>query len=128
VAGLAFAAGVNRDTAGRALKELVMGGWIRREDSRSEGQFGGIDFCFTTPSTVTRADTAKVAEGLRKRGVEFVGYRWRAAARVLTDEEIKRVQEDVLVEIAMEKADWVGNEQKAIELASEKVARIVKGG
>ena len=31
VVGLAYAMGVNRDTAGKALKELVAGGWVRRE-------------------------------------------------------------------------------------------------
>ncbi len=49
VAGLGHALGVNRDTAGKALQELVEGGWVRREDPRNKGQFGGIDYCFTIP-------------------------------------------------------------------------------
>ena len=66
-------------------------------------------------------------EGLKQRGVEFVGYRWRTAARVLAEEEIERVQEDVLVEIATEQADLVGDDEKAIELASEKIRGLAKG-
>jgi hypothetical protein len=89
VAGLAYAMGVNRDTAGKALQERVAGGWLRREDPRNKGQFGGIDFCFTTPTAITQADKAKVMEALKKRGVEFKGYKWRTAARVLEDEDIK---------------------------------------
>ena len=73
VAGLAFSTGVNRDTAGKAMKELTDGGWVRREDPRCRGQFGGIDYCLVVPASVTRADKAKVAERLRQRGVEYVG-------------------------------------------------------
>ncbi len=127
VAGLAFAIGTNRDTAGKAIKELVTGGWIRREDQRSRGQFGGIDYAFCTPASITQADKVKVVDGLRKRGVEFVGYKWRTAARILEEADIKRVQEDVLVEIAEEQADLAGDEQKATELASEKIRRLTKG-
>jgi hypothetical protein len=127
VAGLAFATGTNRDTAGKAIKELASGGWIRREDQRSRGQFGGIDYAFCTPATITQADKVKVVDGLRKRGVEFVGYKWRTAARILEEADIKRVQEDVLVEIATEQADLAGDEEKAIELVSQKIIRLAKG-
>lgn len=34
------------------------------------------------------------AQGLKERGVEYCGYACRAAARVLTDNEIKRVKQD----------------------------------
>ena len=102
VAGLGYAMGVNRDTAGKALQELVEGGWVRREDPRNKGQFGGIDYCFTIPTTVTCAAKAKVAEGLRRRGVEFKTFEWRTAARVLDEQELKRVQHDVQLEIATE--------------------------
>jgi hypothetical protein len=123
VAGLGYALGVNRDTAGKALQELVEGGWLRREDPRNKGQFGGIDFCFTTPSAVTQADKAKVVDGLKKRGMEFKSYEWRTAARVLDEQEIKRVQQDVQLEIAAEQADLAGDEDKAIDLASKSVLR-----
>jgi hypothetical protein len=123
VAGLGYVLGVNRDTAGKALHELVEGGWLRREDPRNKGQFGGIDFCFTTPSAVTQADKAKVVDGLKKRGMEFKSYEWRTAARVLDEQEIKRVQQDVQLEIATEQADLAGDEDKAIDLASKSVLR-----
>jgi hypothetical protein len=123
VAGLAFATGVNRDTAGKALQELVEGGWLRREDRRNKGQFGGIDYSLVVPTTVTCADKAKVADSLKKRGVEFVGYRWRTAARVLDDQAIKRVQHDIQLDLAKEQADVVGDEEKAVDLASKKVLR-----
>ena len=123
VAGLGFALGVNRDTAGKALQELVEGGWLRREDPRNKGQFGGIDFCFTFPTAVTQADKAKVADGLKKRGVEYKSYEWQTAARVLDEQEIKRVQQDVQLEIATEQADLAGDEDKAIDLASKAVLR-----
>jgi hypothetical protein len=123
VAGLGYALGVNRETAGKALHELVEGGWLRREDLRNKGQFGGIDYCFTIPTTVTQADKAKVKNGLKKRGVEFKSYEWQTAARVLDEQEIKRVQQDVQLEIATEKADLAGNEDEAIDLASKAVLR-----
>ena len=34
-------------------------------------------------------------EGLKKGGVEYRGYAFRAAARVLTDHEIKRVRQEL---------------------------------
>ena len=123
VAGLGYAMGVNRDTAGKALQELVEGGWVRREDPRNKGQFGGIDYCFTIPTTVTCAAKAKVAEGLRRRGVEFKTYEWRTAARVLDEQELKRVQHDVQLEIETERADLRGDEEKAVELAARYVLR-----
>jgi hypothetical protein len=123
VAGLAYAMGVNRDTAGKALQELVEGGWVRREDSRNKGQFGGIDFSFVVPAAVTQADKAKVMEGLKKRGVEYRGYEFRTAARILGDEGIRRVKNDVQLEIAMEQADIDGDEEQAIDLASKTVLR-----
>ena len=127
VAGLGHALGVNRDTAGKALAELVAGGWVRREDPRDRGQFGGIDYSLTVPETTTVADKKRVAKGLKQRGVEFATYRWRTAVRVLEDQEIKRVQEDVIIEIATEQADLAGDEQKATELASERIRRLTKG-
>ncbi len=72
---------------------------------------------------VTCAAKAKVAEGLRRRGVEFKTYEWRTAARVLDEQELKRVQHDVQLEIATEQADLVGDEEKAIDLASKSVLR-----
>jgi hypothetical protein len=123
VAGLGHALGVNRDTAGKALQELVEGGWVRREDPRNKGQFGGIDYCFTIPTTVTCAAKAKVAEGLRRRGVEFKTFEWRTAARVLDEQELKRVQHDVQLEIATEQADLRGDEETAVELAAKYVLR-----
>jgi hypothetical protein len=123
VAGLGYAMGVNRDTAGKALQELVEGGWVRREDPRNKGQFGGIDYCFTIPTTVTCAAKAKVAEGLRRRAVEFKTFQWRTAARVLDEQELKRVQHDVQLEIATEQADLRGDEETAVELAAKYVLR-----
>ena len=67
VAGLAYAMGVNRDTAGKALQELVGGGWVRREDPRNKGQYGGIDYYLTSPAAVTCADKLKVAKDLKAR-------------------------------------------------------------
>ena len=123
VAGLAHALGVNRDTAGKVLQDLVEGGWLRREDSRNRGQYGGIDFCFTTPAAVTCADKAKVVDGLKKRGVEFKGYEYRTAARVLDEQEIEQAQQDIQLEIATEQADLAGDEEKAISLAAKTVLR-----
>jgi hypothetical protein len=123
VAGLGYAMGVNRDTAGKSLQELVDGGWLRREDPRNKGQFGGIDYCFAVPGAVTQAVKAKVRESLKKRGVEFAGYRWRTATRVLADEDIERVQQDIQLELALEQADLDGNEEKATDLASRAVLR-----
>ena len=115
--------GVNRDTAGKAMQELVEGGWVRRESPRNKGQFGGIDYSFRVPVGVTQADKAKVAQGLKKRGVEYRGYACRAAARVLTDNEIKRVKQDVELEIETEQAELAGDEEKATELASMSLLR-----
>ena len=123
VAGLGHAMGVNRDTAGKALQELVEGGWVRREDPRNKGQFGGIDFCFTTPTSITCADKARVAKGLKKRGVEYRNYEWRTAARVLNEHEMQQVQHDVQLEIETEQADLRGDEEKAVELAAKSVLR-----
>jgi hypothetical protein len=123
VAGLAYTLGVNRDTAGKSLQELVAGGWVRREDPRNKGQFGGIDFCLTIPTAVTQADKAKVADGLRKRGVEYRGFEYRTAARILGEQEIEQVQRDVQLEIAMEQADLTGHEEKALDLASQTLLR-----
>ena len=127
VAGLGHAMGVNRDTAGKSLHELVEGGWVRREDPRKMGQFGGIDYSLSVPTTVTQADKVKVAEGLRKRGVEFGIYHWRTADRVLEDHEIKRVIQEVLLEISTEQADLAGDEEKAFDLVSDKIKRLAKG-
>jgi hypothetical protein len=123
VSGLGYAMGVNRDTAGKALQELVGGGWVRREDPRDKGQFGGIDYSLCVPASATQADKAKVAESLKKRGVEYKGYEFRTAARVLEDPEIERVRQDVEIEIAIEQADLAGDEEKAVELAAKKVLR-----
>jgi hypothetical protein len=123
VAGLGYSMGVNRDTAGIALQELVDGGWVRRENARNKGQFGGIDYSFGFPSSVTQADKCKVADGLRKRGVEYRGYEFRTAARILEDGEVQRVHQDVQLEIATEQADMAGDEEKANELASKTVLR-----
>ena len=123
VAGLAYAIGANRDTAGKALKELILGGWVRREDPRNKGQFGGIDICFTTPSAVSRADKARVADGFRKRGVEYRDYEFRTAARILEDAEIERVRQDVELEVEMEKADVAEDDEKTVDLASRAVLR-----
>ena len=127
VAGLAWAMGVNRDTAGKALQELTKGGWMRRENPRNKGQFGGIDYSFGVPTRVTQADKAKVAETLRKRGVEFRDYEWRTATRVLADDEIERVQQDVELNIEMEQADLDGNDTKATELASMSLLHLQGG-
>ena len=115
--------GVNRDTAGRALQELVEGGWIRRECARNKGQFGGIDYSFSIPSSVTQADKSKVADALKKRGVEYRDYEFRTAARVLDDKEVERVRQDIELEIATEQANLAGDEEKAVELASKSVLR-----
>ena len=115
--------GCNRDTAGKASAELVEGGWVRRESPRNKGQFGGIDYSFRVPVGVTQADKAKVAQGLKKRGVEYRGYALRAAARVLTDDEIKRVEQDIELEIETEQADLAGNDEKATALASMPLLR-----
>jgi ribosomal protein S25 len=123
VHGLGYAMGVNRDTAGKALQELADGGWIRRESSRIKGQFGGIEYSFTIPSSVTQADKSKVAKALKKRGVEYRDYEFRTAARILDNKEIKRVQQDVELEIATEQADLDGDEEKAVELVSQQVLR-----
>ena len=37
VSGLAYSLGVNRDTAGKALRDLIEGGWVRREDPAQQG-------------------------------------------------------------------------------------------
>ena len=123
VAGLGYDMGLNRDSAGKALKELVEGGWVRREDSRNRDQFGGIDYSLRVPTSVTQADKLKVAEGLQKRGVEYKGYQWRTASRVLDDTEIDRVRQDVELEIETEQADLAGDDEKAIDLASKTVLR-----
>jgi hypothetical protein len=79
------------------------------------------------PATTTQADKARVVDGLKQRGVEFVGYRWRTAARVLEDHEIQRVQQDILLEISTEQADVMGDPQKAVDLISGKIIRLAKG-
>jgi hypothetical protein len=127
VHGLGYATGTNRDTAGKALQELVEGGWVRREDCRNKGQFGGITYVLTVPASITHADKSRVANALKKRGVEYRDYEFRTAARVLGDEEIERVRQDVELEIATEQADLTGNPQKAIDLVSGKITRMVKG-
>jgi hypothetical protein len=123
VAGLGYAMGANRDTAGKALKELLEGGWIRREDPRNKGQFGGIDYCFAVPTTVTQADKLKVTEGLKQRGVEYRGYEFRTAARVLEDHEIELVRQDVAMDIEIEQADLAEDGERATDLASKIVLR-----
>ena len=127
VAGLAHALGVNRDTAAKGMRELVQGGWVRRQDQRNMGQFGGLDYSLAVPASVTQADKVKVAEGLKQRGLAFGIYRWRTAARVLEDHEIQRVQQEVLLEISTEQADVAGDPQKAIDLVSDKIKRLAKG-
>jgi hypothetical protein len=123
VAGLAHAMGVNRDTAGTALGELMGGGWVRRENPRNKGQFGGIDYALHVPISVTQADRASVAEGLKRRGVEYKGYEYRIAGRVLEEDEIKRIQSDVELEIETEQADLAGDEEKANDLAVQRMLR-----
>ena len=123
VHALGYAMGANRDTAGKAMKELMEGGWVRREDPRNKGQFGGIDYTLVVPNAVTQADRYKVAAGLKKRGIEYRGYEHRLATRVLEDEEIRRVRSDVDLEIEMEQADMAGEEEKAVTLASQYVLR-----
>lgn len=54
-------------------------------------------------------------------------YEWRTAACVLADQEIKQVQQDVLLEIATEQADMEGDQEKAIELVSDKIKQLAKG-
>jgi hypothetical protein len=128
VAALGHATSVNRDTAGRALAELVAGGWVRREDPRNKGQYGGIDYSLAVPASVSQADKARVAEGLRKRGIEYRDYESRTAARVLEDHEIKRVQAAVELKIQEEEADLEGDEEKAVDLASQQVLGQRMGG
>ena len=123
VNALGFVMGVNRDTAGKALKELAQGGWIKRESPRNKGQFGGIDYSLAVPTTVTQADKSRVADGLRERGVEYRSYEYRTAARVLEDHEIERVQADVELKIQEERADLAGDEAKAIASASAQILR-----
>ena len=72
---------------------------------------------------MTCADKARVAEGLKKRGVEYKGFEYRTAARVLGEHEIEQVQQDIQLEIATEQADLAGDEDKAISLASKAVLR-----
>jgi hypothetical protein len=115
--------GVNRDTAGKALHELVEGGWVRRDDPRNKGQFGGIDYSFAVPTAVTQADKAKVMDGLKRRGVEYQTYAWQIAARVLDQREIQRVKQDVQLALASQQADLAGDECKAADLASKTILR-----
>ena len=72
---------------------------------------------------MTHSDKAKVREVLKKRGVEYRDYEWRTAARVLEETEIKRVRQDIELEIETERADLAGDDEKAVDLASQKVLR-----
>ena len=74
---------------------------------------------------MTCADKARVAEGLKKRGVKYGRnfFEYRTAARVLGEHEIEQVQQDIQLEIATEQADLAGDEDKAISLASKAVLR-----
>jgi hypothetical protein len=83
VAGLGHAMGVNRDTAGKALHELVEGGWVRREDPRKTGQFGGIDYVLVMPTTVTQADCSATITLSLQRQLEFPSKKLRRAPPLL---------------------------------------------
>ena len=121
VQGLGYAMGTDRVTAGKAVKELVEGGWIRRENLRNKGQFGGMDYTLCVPGGITQGAKRRVAEKLKKRGVEYRGYEWRKASRCLSESEIERVHQDVELEIKTEQADALGFPQQAENLAAKKV-------
>ena len=121
VQGLAYAMGVDRVTAGSGLNELVKAGFVRRETTRNKGQFGGIDFTLCVPQGITQAARHKVAENLKKRGVEYRGYEWRTAHRCLSDDEIRRVHQDVDLEVKAEQADALDFPEQAEGLAARKV-------
>lgn len=121
VQALGHAMGTDRVTAGKGLKELVENGFVRIEKPRDKGQFGGIDFTLRHPHGVTQAARHKVAETLRKRGVEYKGYEWRKASRCISKDEIQRVHQDVDLELKAEQADVLDFPKQAEDLAARKV-------
>jgi hypothetical protein len=121
VQGLGHAMGSDRVTAGKGLKELVENGFARVEKPRNKGQFGGIDFTLRRPHGITQAARHRVAETLKKRGVEYRGYEWRKASRCISEDEIKRVHQEVALELKAEQADVLDFPKQAEELAARKV-------
>ena len=111
----------DRVTAGKGLKELAENGFVRIEKPRNRGQFGGVDFTLTRPHGITQAARHRVAETLKKRGVEYRGYEWRKASRCISEDEIQRVHQDVDLELKAEQADVLDFPKQAEGLAAKKV-------
>ena len=124
VAGLGHAMGVNRDTAGKALHELVEGGWVRREDPRNKGQFGGIDYCLTVPASVTRRGQSedRGRSATTRSGIQElrVANRRPESLKTLRSGEFGRMWK---WKLRPNRQTWPGMKQKAIELASKSVLR-----
>ena len=121
VQALGHAMGSDRVTAGHGLRELVENGFARIEKPRNKGQFGGIDFTLRRPDGITQAARHRITETLKKGGVEYKGYEWRKASRCISEDEIRRVHQDVDLEIKTEQADVLDFPKQAEDLAAKKV-------
>jgi hypothetical protein len=121
VQALGYSMATDRVTAGKGLKELVENGFVRVEKPRNRGQFGGVDFTLTRPHGITQAARHRIAETLKKRGVAYKGFEWRKASRCISEGEIRRVHQDVDLELKAEQADVLDFPKQAEGLAAQKV-------
>jgi predicted transcriptional regulator len=113
VGGLAHALGVNRNTAGAALQELVDYGWVRKSQGRhAGGQFRGFAYALRAPSALTEQARFKIHKRLKKKGVEYREFEG-VAGRYLDEREIKRIRAEIEDELADEHED--GPEQETTD-------------
>ena len=105
VGGLAYALGVNRNTAGAALQELVDYGWVRKSQGcHAGGQFHGFIYALQSPTELTGQARSKIHKRLRKKGVEYRGFE-AVAGRYLSEREIERIRGEIVADMAFEEDD-----------------------
>ena len=121
---LARAMGCSRDMAGGGLKELVAGGWIRREENRTEGQFNGFDYWLTmAPDKVSNANQAAAEKTWRKKQSALRDYEVNVVDRTMDDVEIAHVKKEMDSELEIERAEMLGDAEHAGRLAKQRSAQ-----
>jgi predicted transcriptional regulator len=90
VQGLANACGIGRNQAGKALADLVDLGYVRREDLRRNGQYGGFAYALRLPTDLTPQGKHRLKTKLKDKHVDLAEWTNRAS-RYLSQEELDEI-------------------------------------
>jgi predicted transcriptional regulator len=90
VQGLANACGIGRNQAGKALADLVDLGYLRREDLRRNGQYGGFAYALRLPTDLTPQGKHRLKTKLKDKHVDLAEWTNRAS-RYLSQEELDEI-------------------------------------